>query len=152
MRYCTYSSIFLVYFRMKITIFTLTACCIAVCLAEPKPDVKDAKNTSDKTKGRFLSLPVPAKCASRKFIDPIFKLYTDRNECIKFCLLQAGFKEGQCVWSLKKEVIRKAPMILSNSFFFGLPAKNWWKFNGESLTCYGLVLWVLDSFFNHSQL
>lgn len=54
---------------MKLTLFSITACCcIIVCLASPKPAINEVKNGASKTgdsKGRFLSLPVPIKCSLR---------------------------------------------------------------------------------------
>lgn len=44
----------------------LAACCIAACLAEPKPAISEIKAHENKA-GRFLTLPIPEKCASRKF-------------------------------------------------------------------------------------
>lgn len=57
---------------MKITLFSITACCcIAMCLGEPKPAINEIKNTvksgNGDPKGRFLTLPVPSKCSSRKY-------------------------------------------------------------------------------------
>lgn len=49
---------------MKIALF-LAACCIAACLAEPKPAISEIKAHENKA-GRFLTLPIPEKCASRK--------------------------------------------------------------------------------------
>lgn len=39
-----------------------------MCLATPNPAINEVKNTSKTgdAKGRFLSLPVPNKCANRK--------------------------------------------------------------------------------------
>lgn len=56
---------------MKLTFFSLTVCCcIVVCLANPKPAINEVKNGGAKStgdpKGRFLTLPVPNKCANRK--------------------------------------------------------------------------------------
>lgn len=59
-----YSSSF--YFQMKL-ILLVTACLIAVCLAEPKPAINEVNNNkAAAVKGRFLSLPIPEKCSSSK--------------------------------------------------------------------------------------
>lgn len=50
----------------------LAACCIAACLAEPKPAISEIKAHENKA-GRFLTLPIPEKCASRKFFFCLFK-------------------------------------------------------------------------------
>ena len=52
---------------MKLTLFTLTACCCIIVSYGAINEIKN--NNASKTgdpKGRFLSLPVPAKCSGRK--------------------------------------------------------------------------------------
>uniref|UniRef100_A0A182N8K6 C-type lectin domain-containing protein n=1 Tax=Anopheles dirus TaxID=7168 RepID=A0A182N8K6_9DIPT len=50
---------------MKLLLLVV-ASMVAVCLAEPKPAINEVKSNQPLQKpGRFLSLPVPEKCASR---------------------------------------------------------------------------------------
>lgn len=52
--------------KMNIILIVL-ASLIAVCIAEPKPAINEVKSNAapQQKPGRFLSLPVPEKCASR---------------------------------------------------------------------------------------
>lgn len=47
---------------MKVAL-VIAAFCIVACLGENATDTRQKRQT----KGRFLSLPVPQKCATRKF-------------------------------------------------------------------------------------
>lgn len=48
--------------QMKVAVaITILAVCIAACIAEETREKRQTKP------GRFLSLPIPAKCASRKY-------------------------------------------------------------------------------------
>lgn len=47
-------------------LLVIATCFVATCLAEPKPAINEIKPQTSKP-GRFLSLPIPEKCASRKF-------------------------------------------------------------------------------------
>lgn len=50
---------------MKIAL-VVCAICIAACFAEPESQEREKRQTQKP--GRFLSLPVPKKCAERKLI------------------------------------------------------------------------------------
>lgn len=61
---------FLFYFNPQMKLLLLVvASLVAVCLAEPKPAINEVKSNQPLQKpGRFLSLPVPEKCASREYL------------------------------------------------------------------------------------
>lgn len=50
---------------MKIALI-VAAVCIAACFADSESQIREKRQTQKP--GRFLSLPVPKKCAERKFI------------------------------------------------------------------------------------
>lgn len=51
---------------MKITL-VIAAVCIAVAYADPAISQARSSTAASTKPGRFLSLPVPAKCARRKY-------------------------------------------------------------------------------------
>lgn len=51
---------------MKIAL-TILAVCVAACLADTASNSTLREKRQSQKPGRFLSLPIPAKCASRKF-------------------------------------------------------------------------------------
>lgn len=65
----------LFFLQMKLTLFTLTACC---CVAITLAAISEIKNNNSKAsatgdpKGRFLTLPVPQKCSSREYFYFLF--------------------------------------------------------------------------------
>lgn len=66
---------------MKVTL-VLAAFCVAATYAEPAISQARTSTTTTSTKpGRFLSLPVPAKCASRKYFN--FFLYLTTKQRIR---------------------------------------------------------------------
>lgn len=61
----TYILPILFFLQMKVTLALATFCLVAACADAQK----GRTTTTTATKpGRFLSLPVPAKCASRKYL------------------------------------------------------------------------------------
>lgn len=50
---------------MKVAL-TILVVCVAACLAETETKTSDTRVKRQSKPGRFLTLPVPAKCASRK--------------------------------------------------------------------------------------
>lgn len=65
---------------MKVTL-VLAAFCVAATYAEPAISQARTTTTTSTKPGRFLSLPVPAKCASRKYF---FNLTFKTNQSLTF--------------------------------------------------------------------
>lgn len=57
---------------MKIAL-VVCAICVAACFAEPESQTREKRQTQKP--GRFLSLPVPKKCAERKLKQIFFFVY-----------------------------------------------------------------------------
>lgn len=51
---------------MKVVALTILAVCVAACVADAANITESRVKRQTNKPGRFLSLPVPAKCASRK--------------------------------------------------------------------------------------